>query len=107
MAGPAFDPDCVLALPEAKIAVMGPEAAINAVYANKIAELPQDEQAAFIAQKRQEYEADIDLYRLASEMIIDGIVQEDHLREELIARFEAYASKHVPPVARKHAVTPV
>ena len=40
MAGPAFEPDCCLALPSAQIAVMGPEAAVNAVYANKITELP-------------------------------------------------------------------
>src|SRR5687767_3540956 len=31
MAGPAFDPDACIALPNAKIAVMGPQAAINAV----------------------------------------------------------------------------
>src|SRR5207248_5546723 len=37
MAGPAFDPDAVIALPTASIAVMGPEAAVNAVFANKIA----------------------------------------------------------------------
>ena len=35
MAGPAFDPDCCLALPTASIAVMGPEAAINAVFYNR------------------------------------------------------------------------
>src|SRR5262249_45360804 len=35
MCGPAFDPIATLALPTAKIAVMGPEAAVNAVYANK------------------------------------------------------------------------
>ena len=39
MAGPAFEPDCCLALPTAQIAVMGPEAAVNAVYSNKIPEL--------------------------------------------------------------------
>ncbi|MGH3991708.1 MAG: acyl-CoA carboxylase subunit beta, partial [Pseudonocardiaceae bacterium] len=33
MAGPGFDPDATLALPTAKIAVMGAEAAVNAVYA--------------------------------------------------------------------------
>ena len=33
MAGPGFGPDACLALPTAKIAVMDPEAAINAVYA--------------------------------------------------------------------------
>src|SRR3712207_9546480 len=37
MAGPGFEPDACLALPTAMIAVMGPEAAVNAVYANKIA----------------------------------------------------------------------
>jgi acetyl-CoA carboxylase carboxyltransferase component len=36
MAGPGFDPDATIALPTAKIAVMGAEAAVNAVYANKI-----------------------------------------------------------------------
>src|SRR5699024_12211809 len=44
MAGPAVEPDCCIALPSAQIAVMGPEAAVNAVYANKIAELSEDEQ---------------------------------------------------------------
>src|SRR5699024_1754924 len=55
MAGPAFEPDACLALPTAQIAVMGPEAAVNAVHANKIAELPGDERAAFIKQKQDEY----------------------------------------------------
>ncbi len=36
MAGPAFDPDCCLALPTASIAMMGPQAAINAVYYNQL-----------------------------------------------------------------------
>ena len=36
MAGPAFDPDCCIALPTASIAVMGPQAAINAVYYNQL-----------------------------------------------------------------------
>ncbi|HEV3275012.1 MAG TPA: acyl-CoA carboxylase subunit beta, partial [Candidatus Dormibacteraeota bacterium] len=40
MSGPAFEPDCTLALPTAQIAVMGPEAAINAVYYNKIQDTP-------------------------------------------------------------------
>src|SRR5690606_7196633 len=39
MAGPAFEPDYCVALPTAQIAVMGPEAAVNAVYANKINEI--------------------------------------------------------------------
>lgn len=107
MAGPAFEPDACLALPSAQIAVMGPEAAVNAVYANKIAALPEEERAAFIEQKREEYKEDIDIYRLASEMVIDGIIPANSLREELSKRFEAYASKYLIFSERKHPVYPV
>ncbi len=107
MAGPAFEPDCCLALPSASIAVMGPEAAVNAVFANKIAELPIEERADFIQQKREEYREDIDIYRLASEMIIDGIIPANTLRSELQIRFEAYMSKYVIFSEKKHPVHPV
>ncbi|SFT18781.1 acyl-CoA carboxylase subunit beta [Paenibacillus sp. BC26] len=107
MAGPAFEPDCCLALPSAQIAVMGPEAAVNAVYANKIAELQEPQRSEFIAAKREEYRQDIDLYQLASDMVIDGIVPAHALRRELIKRFEAYTSKTVTFTERKHPVYPV
>lgn len=107
MAGPAFDPDCCLALPSASIAVMGPEAAVNAVYANKIAELPEEERQQFIQQKRNEYREDIDIYRLASEMIIDGVIPANSLRNELLTRFDLYRSKYVIFSERKHPVYPV
>ena len=45
MAGPAFDPDCCLALPTASIAVMGPQAAINAVYYNQLQAIEDDGRA--------------------------------------------------------------
>ncbi|WP_066174809.1 acyl-CoA carboxylase subunit beta [Bacillus marinisedimentorum] len=107
MAGPAFEPDCTLALPTAQIAVMGPEAAVNAVYANKIASLPEEERPAFIQEKREEYKEDINIYHLASEMIIDDIVAGNKLRDELITRFAAYESKNVTFTDRKHGVYPV
>ncbi|AMQ20472.1 acyl-CoA carboxylase subunit beta [Geobacillus sp. JS12] len=107
MAGPAFEPDCCLALPNAQIAVMGPEAAVNAVYANKIAELPPEERPAFVEQKREEYRRDIDIYRLASELVVDGIVAPNDLRHELIRRFAAYMSKYMVFSDRKHGVYPV
>jgi acetyl-CoA carboxylase carboxyltransferase component len=107
MAGPAFEPDCCLALPSAQIAVMGPEAAVNAVYSNKIAEMPETERSAFIAEKREEYKQDIDIYRLASEMIIDGVIPAHSLREELMKRFEVYSSKYMIFSERKHPVYPV
>lgn len=107
MAGPAFEPDCTLALPTASIAVMGPEAAVNAVFANKIAEKPEAERQAFVEQLRAEYREDIDIYRLASELIVDGIVPFDRLREELGQRFDLYATKRQAWPRKKHAVTPV
>ena len=107
MAGPAFEPDACLALPSAQIAVMGPEAAVNAVYAKKIAQLPEEERASFIEEKREEYKKDIDIYRLASEMVIDGIIPANSLRNELVNRFEAYSSKYVIFSERKHSVYPV
>lgn len=107
MCGPAFEPDCCLALPTAQIAVMGPEAAVNAVYNNKIMALEEPARSAFIEEKRREYREDIDIYRLASELVIDGVVPGNSLREELITRFESYSTKDMTFSDRKHAVTPV
>ncbi|RIV28205.1 acyl-CoA carboxylase subunit beta [Alicyclobacillaceae bacterium I2511] len=107
MAGPAFAPDCCLAFPGAQIAVMGPEAAVNAVYGGKIAEMPQVERAAFIQEKREEYQQDIDVYRLASELIVDDIIDPDSLRPELLQRLLQYKSKKMDFARRRHAVYPV
>lgn len=107
MAGPAFEPDCTLALPTASIAVMGPEAAVNAVYANKIAELPPEERPAYVARLREEYQKDIDIYRLASELIVDGIIPFERVREELLARFALYETRQQNWPAKKRPVTPV
>ncbi len=107
MAGPAFEPDACIALPSAQIAVMGPEAAVNAVYANKIAELDEADRPAFIKEKHEEYKENIDIYRLASELVVDDIVQPDRLRDDLSLRFEAYSNKNVTFTERKHGVYPV
>lgn len=107
MAGPAFESDATLAFPRAQIAVMGPEAAINAVYANKIAELDDEAKKQFIAEKQQAYRDDIDIYRLASEMVVDDIVEPDRLRTELINRYQIYATKREHFTERKHGVYPV
>jgi len=107
MAGPGFEPDACLALPTAKIAVMGADAAINAVYANKIAALPEDERDDFVAARRAEYELDIDVVRLASELVIDGITEPEDLRDELIARYRSLVGKDRSFSRRRHGVTPV
>lgn len=107
MAGPAFEPDVCIALTGAQIAVMGPEAAVNAVYANKIAEMPKEEQASFIENKRNEYREEIDIYKLASELIIDEVIEPNKLREALERRLDVYKSKQVDSADKKHGVRPV
>lgn len=108
MSGPAFEPEATIALPTAEIAVMGPEAAVNAVFANKIAALDdEDERAAFIAHQREVYEEDVDLLRLASELVVDAIVELPDLRTDLVRRLGRAEGKDRHFSHRRHGVPPV
>jgi len=107
MAGPGFMPDACIALPTAKIAVMGPQAAVNAVYANKIEEITDpDERAAFVADKRTEYERDVDLLRLASDLVLDAIIEPSELRAELVLRYGVLVGKSRRIAEKRHGVPP-
>jgi len=108
MAGPAFEPSSCLALPSAHIAVMGPEPAVNAVYANHIAAIEDPERRrAFVDERRAEYEQDVDLLRLASDLVIDAVVQPEDLRREITARLRAAAHTSRSFSDRRHGVPPV
>ena len=107
MSGPGFEPDCTLVLPQAMIAVMGPEAAVNAVYFNKIQEKPEGERAAYVEKLREEYRQDVDIYKLAAELVIDEIVPGDRLRLELEQRLAMYGDAYRTPERRKRGVIPV
>ena len=111
MGGPGFAPDATIALPTARIAVMGPGAAVNAVYANRIAELERQDgpeaRDAFIAARRAEYEEDVDLERLAADLVVDQVIEAEELRPELLRRLRyavrrdrhfADKRRDVPPV---------
>jgi acetyl-CoA carboxylase carboxyltransferase component len=106
MSGAPFLPDVCLALPTAKLAIMGPEAAINAIHLNTIQSLEGEARQAFIKERRKEYDERIDIYRIASEFFIDAVVPARELREELVRRFEAYAAKPRRPVQRWNGVIP-
>lgn len=107
MAGPGFAPDATIALPTAKVAVMGADAAVNAVYANKIAALTDEsERAAFVTAQRDAYERDIDIVRLASELVVDAVVEPVELRAELHRRFTLARGKDRHFSRRRHGVTP-
>ena len=107
MAGPAFDPDCCLALPTASIAVMGPSAAINAVYYNQLQAIEDAaEREARTEELRREYAEDIDILHLASELVVDAVIQPEDLRVELIRRFALAAGKNREWPAKHNPVTP-
>jgi acetyl-CoA carboxylase carboxyltransferase component len=108
MSGPAFEPEATIALPTAKIAVMGPEAAVNAVFANKIAAITDaKERDAFVADQRRIYEEDVDLLRLASENVLDAIVDFPQLRDEIVRRLSLAEGKDRSFSDRRHGVPPV
>ena len=108
MAGPGFEPDATLALPTAKIAVMGAEAAVNAVYYNKLAAIADPaEREQETERLRAAYDTDIDVLRLAGELVVDDIVQPEDLRGELIRRSDAARGKDRSFSRRRHGVTPV
>src|SRR6266849_2486489 len=105
--GPGFEPDATIALPQAMIAVMGPEAAVNAVYYNKIQEKPESERASYVQKLRDEYKADIDILKLASEQVLEAVVPGDRLRAEIITRFSAASQRDRPRSPKRRPITPV
>ncbi len=103
MAGPAYQPESTIALPSGEIAIMGPEAAINAVYANKLAEIDDPEERKEKERElREAYREDIDVHRMASQVVIDEIVPPSTLRDELSARFEFYETVKKELPDKKH-----
>ncbi|OYR62161.1 propionyl-CoA carboxylase [Halorubrum ezzemoulense] len=106
MGGPAYDPESVIGLPSGEIGIMGPEAAINAVYARKLAEIDDpEERAAEEERLREEYREGIDVHRMASEVVIDEIVPPSDLRAELAARFDFYEDVQKDLPDKKHGTT--
>jgi methylmalonyl-CoA decarboxylase subunit alpha len=107
MAGPAYDPDACLALPTASIAVMGPQAAINAVFYNQLQAIDDEEERARRTEElRREYSEDVDILHLASELVIDAVIQPEDLRAELVKRYSVYAGKRREWPAKRNPVTP-
>jgi acetyl-CoA carboxylase carboxyltransferase component len=103
MGGPAYDPESVIGLPSGEIAIMGPEAAIRAVYANELDAIEdEDERAAREQELREEFREDIDIRRMASEVVIDEVVPPSELRAELEARFAFYEDVEKELPEKKH-----
>ena len=97
MSGATFQPDCTIALPQAKLGLMGPEAAFQAIYRRKIEEIEPDKRESFVAAKREEYERDIGAWGPAAELFVDDIVPGRELRRQLATRLALYRSSPARP----------
>ena len=108
MAGPAFEPDATIALPSASIAVMGPQAAVNAVFYNQLAGIEDPEERERRRDElRAEYAEGVDILRLASEMVVDAVVPPEALRDDIARRLALARTKTRAWPAKRNAVTPV
>jgi acetyl-CoA carboxylase carboxyltransferase component len=108
MCGPGFEPDACLALPTASIAVMGAQAAVNAVYYNRIQQVAEGpERERLVSELREEYRRDVDLKKLASELVVDAVLPFDALRGDLVQRFALYGERNVAAKDKKHIVPPM
>jgi acetyl-CoA carboxylase carboxyltransferase component len=107
MCGPGFDPDACIALPTAMIAVMGADAAVNAVHYNRLQTLDEDAREQEVARLRAEFNEDVDIERLASELVIDTIVEPERLRDEILSRFRAAMGRRDGQPAKRHSVIPM
>jgi methylmalonyl-CoA decarboxylase subunit alpha len=105
MSGASFGADATIALPQAKLAIMGPEAAVNAIHYKRIAAIAdEEERAAYVAARREEYVADLDVFRAASEAYLDAVVAAGDLRTELALRLRHYTGRELTTPRRR---TPV
>lgn len=102
MAGAAYEPEAVLALSGASIAIMGPEAAVNAVYFNKIKDLQGAEKEKRVKELQEEYRRDIDIVKMAGDLIVDHIAEPGDLRDELVRRYALFEDKEFPLPGRRH-----
>ena len=57
--------------------------------------------------RRAEYEADVDLLRLAADLVIDAIITPEELRAELVNRYAHAVGKTRYFTERRHGVPPV
>ena len=68
---------------------MGPQAAINAVFYNQLQAIEDDDERASSSTEelRREYAEDIDILHLASELVVDAVIEPEELRAEVMRRF--------------------
>jgi acetyl-CoA carboxylase carboxyltransferase component len=102
MAGPSFAPDATLALPSAEVSVMGPDAAVNALFADQIEDMDESAKDAFIQSAKQEFDNYIDIRAQASTMQVDELLPAGDLRTQLERRLDTYCGNKTREERPRH-----
>jgi acetyl-CoA carboxylase carboxyltransferase component len=105
MNGRAYEPDLIVAWPSAEISVMGAEGAVEIVMRRQVEEA--DDPAAMKAELIAEYRKIIDVYKAASNFMIDDIIDPRETRPVVIRALEMAANKTVDRPWKKQGVVPV
>jgi acetyl-CoA carboxylase carboxyltransferase component len=98
--------DINFALPNAEIAVMGPEGAVNIVFRKEIQAAAEGERTrqAYIDEYRNEFS---NPYVAASRGYIDDVILPEECRQKLILALESLQQKKASTPARKHGNIPL
>ena len=105
MCGKAYEPDLIVAWPDAEISVMGAEGAVEIIGRSAIeaAEDPEATREAMLNAVRQQ----IDPYIAAGNAVIDDIIDPRETRPTIISALRMAKNKHVEKPKKRHGVMPV
>ena len=105
MSGRAYEPDLIVAWPSAEISVMGAEGAVEIIFRRQFEAAPDPaaEKARLIA----EFQGAIDVYRAASNAMIDDVIDPRETRPTVIRALELAQGKRVERPWKRHGVVPV
>jgi acetyl-CoA carboxylase carboxyltransferase component len=105
MCGRAYEPDLIVAWPNAEISVMGAEGAVEIVMRRQVEEADDP-----VAKKRElieAYRGIIDVYIAAANDMIDDVIDPRETRPTIIRALEMAEGKRVERPWKRHGVVPV
>jgi acetyl-CoA carboxylase carboxyltransferase component len=102
MCGPSFGSDATLALPSAEISVMGPDAAVHALFGGQLAEMEGETREQFVESAKEQFDEYIDIRKQAGTMQVDELLPAGDLREQLVRRLGAFRNKRRDDQPRHH-----
>ncbi len=105
MCGKAYEPDLIVAWPDAEISVMGAEGAVEIIGRSAI-EAAEDPEAAREAMLNAVRER-IDPYIAAGNAVIDEIIDPRETRPTIVKALRMARDKHVEKPKKRHGVMPV